>query len=390
MKQLVCLQIHNDYQISGGETKTAQLIANLLEKNGIKVIRYYKSNMEFADLKGKTSKIKQGMKSLYNVQTVKDINQILENNKIDFALVHNVVSVISNSAYKVLIKNNIPIIKYLQNYNLVCLNGALDNGTVCDKCQNNGLIGVKYKCYKESMLYSLIKFFIKKDMDIKILHKIKAFMPNSEFVMQEHVDRGIPKEKMHVMYNYVNIPFIGKQMKMGDYYLYFGRLSYEKGIMTTLKAFTKMRNKSLLVMGSGPLEKDVKKYIKDYNLQNVKYIGSYNGEKLLKIVADSKAVIVPSEWNEPLPRTILEAYSQGVPVIGSNKGGIPELISQGETGYVFQSGDINSLIEVVSQIELLDIKSYICMRKQCLDRLTKEYTEEAYFSRFMKCVEEII
>lgn len=389
MGQLVCLQIHNDYQITGGETKTAQLIGNLLEKNGVRVIRYYRSNTEYAGA-GAAAKIKSGLLSLYNPGTASDINQILDQNKVDFALVHNVVSVISNSAYKTLIKRKVPIIKYLQNYNLVCLNGALDCGEKCDQCQSNGMVGVRNGCYKGSRMYSFIKLLIKMDMDKNVVPHIKAFMPNSTFVMNEHVRRGIPEAKMHVMYNYVDIPRMDKGKGDHSRYVYFGRLSNEKGVMTLLKAFSRNRELLLTIMGAGPQEDEVVQFIRQNDLANVSFIGSKTGEELLKVVAGAKAVIVPSEWNEPLPRTILEAYSQGIPVIGSNKGGIPELINLGETGYVFKAGDVDSLYEAVSQIENLDNNSYEWMRANCLKRLEDEYTEKAYFLRFIKCVEEII
>lgn len=384
--KLVCLQIHNDYQIPGGETKTAHLIADLLEKNGVKVIRYYKTNMEYAGKNKLSDKIRTGLDSLNNKNTEKEIENILEQNKVDFALVHNVVSVISNAAYKVLIKRNIPIIKYLQNYNLVCLNGALDHGEVCEKCLNHNMLGVKCKCYKKSTAYSFVKYLIKRDMDKHILSHISAFMPNSEFVMNKHIERGIDAKKMHVMYNYVDIPKVEYEGSR-DYYLYFGRLSEEKGVMTTIGAFEKMPELKLVIMGSGSLSEQVEK--KAASVGNIEFIGSRQGREILEYVAKAKAVIVPSEWDEPLPRTILEAYSQGTPVIGTNRGGIPELIEE-NTGYIFEAGNIDSLIDAVQKTEDMDSISYQSMRAGCLALLNKNYTEKAYYERFMNCAREII
>ena len=386
-KQLVCLQIHNDYQISGGETKTAHLIANLLERKGIRVIRYYKTNMEYAGQKGLSAKLRNGLRALNNPDTAKELNRILDENQVDFALIHNVVSVISNSCYKVLIQRNIPIIKYLQNYNLVCLNGALDHDDLCKQCQKNNLIGVSNRCYKDSKLYSFIKYLIKKDMDRHILSHIAAFMPNSEFVMKKHVECGIDGSKMHVMYNYVDIPQIPCEDERREY-LYFGRLSNEKGIMTVMDAFAEMPEKKLVIMGSGNLEQEVRRRAEA--AANIEYIGSREGKELLDYVSHAKAVIVPSEWDEPLPRTILESYSQGTPVIGSNKGGIPELILEGQTGYTFEAGNVHLLRDAINKMEVMEYKSYMEIRQNCLKRLDTEYTEDAYFRRFMACVNSII
>ena len=386
-RQLVCLQIHNDYQIPGGETKTAHLIADLLERHGVRVIRYYKTNAEYEKVKGVFGKLRIGFHSLNNPNTTKEIEAILNQNRVDFALVHNVISVISNAAYKELIKRDIPIIKYLQNYNLVCLNGALDNGEYCKRCERNNIVGVKCGCYKGSKAYSFIKYLIKKDLDRNILQNIAAFMPNSRFVMNEHVRRGIDERKMHVMHNYVNIPEI-KYEGARDFFLYFGRLASEKGVLTTLSAFEKMQNIKLVVMGSGPLEKEVKQRVEKSN--NIEFIGSKEGQEILEYVARAKAVIVPSEWDEPLPRTILESYSQGTPVIGADRGGIPELIREKETGYIFESSNQESLLRTVQLFDNMGQKEYNIMRESCLSFLKEHYSEEAYFERFMTCVREIV
>ncbi len=121
---LTCLQVHNDYQKTGGETKTAICLGDFLEECGIKVIRYYKDNKSFEG-SSTLSKIRVGINSLYNFKTVKEINNLLSDQHIDFAIVHNVLPIISNSIYGVLIKKRIPVFKYVQNYNLICLNCSL-------------------------------------------------------------------------------------------------------------------------------------------------------------------------------------------------------------------------------------------------------------------------
>lgn len=388
-QQLVCLQIHNDYQIPGGETKTAHLIADLLEKNGVRVIQYYRTNMEYAGKSGVAGKLRAGLHALNNPETTRELNKILDQNHVDFALVHNVVSVISNNAYKVLIRRRIPIIKYLQNYNLICLNGSLDHSYACERCLKNNIVGVKHKCFKDSTVYSLIKYLIKRDMDNHIISHISAFMPNSEYVMKKHVEQGIDKKRMHVMYNYVNISKIAYEGER-EYYLYFGRLTGEKGVMTTMTAFSMLPNLRLIIMGSGTLEEEIKKRIAQENLMNIDFIGSREGAELLEVVTKAKAVIVPSEWDEPLPRTVLEAYSQGTPVVGADRGGIPELVSETETGFLFRAGNVDSLIKAVGKLEDLSENDYMHMRINCTNRLKEEYSEQAYFNRFMRCVEEII
>ena len=258
-QQLVCLQIHNDYQIPGGETKTAVGIANLLEKNNITVIRYYKDNKSFAQ-KGKINRIIVGIKSIYNKDTVEDIEKIIDKYHIDFALIHNVLPIISNSVYKVLYKYNIPVIKYIQNYNLVCLNGALDHGDKCEKCKKHSCrTGIKCKCYKNSFMYTLIRYMCKRQFDRNYLNQISAFMPNSNFVKNRHAEYGMKTDKMHVMYNYIECDTNEiSERNHNSYYLYFGRISKEKGIFTIVEAFKKLDNLQLVFMGMGEDESKLK------------------------------------------------------------------------------------------------------------------------------------
>lgn len=389
MYKLTCLQIHNDYQIPGGETKTVESIANLLEEYGVRVIRYYKSNKQFVG-GGVCKKVFVGVHSIYNKVSEREINQILDDCKIDFALIHNVMPIISNSVYKVLVKRHIPIIKYIQNYNLICLNGAINQGSACESCKKHLWIGVKRKCYKNNVIYSAVRYIVKENFDRNYLKHISAFMANSMFVKQTHVRYGLEASKIHVMYNYILNTNIEKIVDCyNSYYLYFGRISKEKGIFTVLSAFAEMNEVRLKIMGSGEQEEQVLEYIQGHALENVDYVGACSGEKLNSIIRNAKCVLVPSEWEEPLPRTILESYAEGIPVIGSDCGGIPEMIRIKETGMIFASGSVSELQKRVLYIEALDRSEYEKMRKNCSEEVAEKYTKEKYYERFMECVKEI-
>lgn len=389
-RKLVCLQIHNDYLIPGGETKTVTQIANLLEEFDIHVIRYYKTNRELEKC-GVFKKIIYGVKSLHNKSTVREVNKILDSIHVDFAVVHNTMPIISNSIYQVFLKKNIPVIKYLQNYNLVCLNGALDHGTCCIKCKKHLFNGVINKCYKNNFWFSFIRYVSKKKFDQNYLSHINAFMPNSVYVKEKHQEYGIDENKMYVMYNYIKEEDIyNPDNNSGKYYLYFGRISKEKGIFTVLRAFESLKGLKLTVMGSGELEEEMKKYIMDHDLKNVSYVGNQTGENLERILIDAKCVIVSSEWDEPLPRTIIESYAKGIPVIGTDKGGIPEMIVESKTGYIYKSGCTNELINAIMKIENMSLTEYKYMRKNCIQQINDFYTKEKYFARFLKCIESIM
>ncbi len=385
---MICLQVHNDYQIVGGETKTAQKIADLLEKNEIEVIRYYKSNRQFESA-GKIKKAMVGIRALYNRETVREIKALLKERRVDFALIHNTSPLISNSIYRILVKQRVPIIKYLQNYNLICLNGALDQGKICEACQKRAFRGVIKKCYKNSYIFSYIKLLMKWDMQKHYLNKVTAFMANSDYVRRQYIKAGVVQDKICVMYNYIeNICQTGQQGLERNSFLYFGRISREKGVFTVLKAFGELRHLQLRILGNGELVEELQDYIDSNRMDNVIYLGSKTGEELENEIYRAKWVIVSSEWDEPLPRTILEAYAKGTPVIGTDRGGIPEMIREGRTGFIYEGGNGDALIAALRQADTLSGDEYEQMRRHCQEEVEEQYTEERYMERFIGCLEK--
>ena len=382
-----CLQIHNDYLIPGGETESAKLIANAMEDDGIKVIKYYKSNTKL-DKSNVFDKVKYAINSIYNNNTKKEIEKIIENEKIDFALVHNVSPIISNSVYSTLNKNNIPIIKYIQNYNILCLNGSKNNEiNKCFNCINKcNFIGVINKCYKDNYIYTCIKYINKKIFDIFYKEKIYKYISISEFVKKEHL-YTLNESKVEVIYHFVNENKYNNNYK--KYYLFMGRLSEEKGINTLLESFKKLKELELVIIGDGPMREYVETFIKENELDNICYLGFKNGLEKEELIKSAYALIVPSEWDEPFGRIVIESNSYGTPVIASARGGLSELIIEGETGYTFNSNDLGSLIEKINIIENLDEYKYKEIRRKCFLNCKENFSQKAYITNFKECIRNL-
>lgn len=382
---VTCLQVHNDYLIPGGETKSVELIAKTLEDNGIRVVRYYKSNHDLKN--GIFSQVRAGICSFYNKNTIYEIEDILQKNKIDFALIHNISPIISNSIYTVLKKHGIKIIKYLQNYNLLCLNGALDQGKDCLQCKKNHLVGVKNKCYKSSKLFSFQKFICLRELERKYINNIDAFIAISQFVKEKHISYGILEDKIHVIYHFCEdiIPISGTQK---SYFLFMGRLSKEKGIYTLIETFKNKPNRDLYIMGTGPLEEEISSLIMADNIKNIKMLGFKQGEEKNIIIKEAKALIVPSEWDEPFGRIVIEAYQFGTPVIVSNRGGLPELVTK-ESGCNFRTANSKDLSKKIEYICSLNDEEYLEMRKNAKNMVYKEFSKNAYIRKINELLDII-
>lgn len=384
-----CLQIHNDYIIPGGETKSVNLIASQLEKSGIEVIRYYKDNKDI-NITTIASKIKFGMKSIYNKDTIKEIKQILDEEEIDFVLIHNISPMISNSIYSIVNRYNKPIYKYIQNYNLVCLNGSLECGELCISCNKNNLIGLKRKCYKNSFLYTMLKLISKKIFDIRYKNNIYKYIAISEFVKERHVNLGVEANKIKVIHHFVtnfNDKLKDNHRDKDKYFLYMGRLSKEKGINTLINAFEELVDKKLIIMGDGELKDTLEYKVKEKKISNIQFIGYKVGREKDEIISNAFATIIPSEWDEPFGRSVIESFQFGVPVIATDRGGLKELITNDINGYKFISGDKNDLINQILKLDNLSEYEYNIMRYNCLSDINLKFSPEAYINKFIELID---
>ena len=132
------------------------------------------------------------------------------------------------------------------------------------------------------------------------------------------------------------------------YVLFAGRLSREKGVMTLLEAAA-ARSLPLRIAGKGPVEDEARRFVAGEGLQNVMFEGYCSGERLEKLNQGAAAVVVCSECYENAPMSILEAYAYGKPVVGSNLGGVPELIQHEYTGYLFEAGNADDLADALER-----------------------------------------
>lgn len=161
------------------------------------------------------------------------------------------------------------------------------------------------------------------------------------------------------------------------YVLYFGRYTEEKGIRMLLKTAEEMPEIRFIFVGRGPLENELFKT----KLHNVVNLGFKSGIELTQLIAHAQFVVVPSKWYEPFGLSIIESMQLGTPVIGSNTGGIPELIKDGVNGLIFESGCKEELVEKIRLLwnspERIKMLSHNCIE-------TKIVSIEEYGERLIK------
>ncbi|ACN15630.1 putative lipopolysaccharide N-acetyl-glycoaminyltransferase [Desulforapulum autotrophicum HRM2] len=228
----------------------------------------------------------------------------------------------------------------LHDFKLICPNYiALRGDNFCLECEGHKfwkpLVLNCQNSHFKSLLLSLEAIFHQWKRSYEQVH---LFLAPSQF-MADQISRRIPTEKIRVLHNGIDLKLYQPQDDDNGYGLYFGRLSKEKGIETLLKAH-KINSSEipLKIVGTGPLEANLKN---DY--PDAEFLGYKTGDELTEIISSAAFVVVPSEWYENCSMVVLESMALGKPIIGSRIGGIPEQIEDGETGFLFEMGNIEEL-----------------------------------------------
>lgn len=229
------------------------------------------------------------------------------------------------------------------DYNLVCPNHMLnvpDTGENCEKCLGGDYFNcTRQKCihgsYARSLIGSAEAYYWKHNGVYKYIDSVICC---SSFMKTKMDTDPVFKGKTAVLHNFIE-KTEWKETEKKDYVLYFGRYSREKGIATLLEACRALPEIPFVFAGAGPLEQEISR------VKNVKNMGFMSGNTLETLIREAQFSVYPSEWYENCPFSVMESQSYGTPVLASDIGGIPELIRAGETGGLFEAGNVDDLKE---------------------------------------------
>jgi len=342
------LVVHNYYKIRGGEDAVFENESAELEKRGHKVIKYIRRNAEI-DKFNFIQKLLFFPRSIYNFKTVRDLKKILKNEQIDVAQIHNVFPLISPSIYRYLKKKGIKTVQTIHNYRFLCPNGLFfRNGEVCELCRGGYFSNaVKYKCYKDSKIFSLLYSAIIK-LNYKTFRRfIDGYIALTDFTKIKLIDSGFDEDKIYIKANGM-VDKCPAVLENKNYFLYVGRLSKEKGIDFLLKSFSNMKDKNLII--AGDYSKSTEYYEKYKDRPNINFFGFADEAQKQTLINESLAVIVPSICYDNYPIALVEAFRAGITVVGSSIGGIPFIIKDEENGLIFQPNNFKQFKEKIERV----------------------------------------
>lgn len=337
------LVVHNGYQKHGGEDVVVEAEERLLVARGHSVARYRRHNDELRT-RGPLGFMAAGIETVWSAASAREITALLAKEKPDVVHFHNTFPLISPGAYYACAEAGVPVVQTLHNYRLLCPGAYfLRDGRVCEECLGRSVPwpGVVHGCYRESRAATAaVATMLAVHRAMKTWReKVGVYIALSEFARKKFIEGGLPGERLVVKPNFVD-PDPGLKCVAGEYALYVGRLSVEKGLRVLLGAWGRLRGRiPLRIAGDGPLKEEIAAEIKTRGLLSVELLGRLAPSEIVSLMQGARFLVLPSVCYENFPLAVAEAFACGLPVIASRLGSMAEIVADGDTGLHVTPGD---------------------------------------------------
>lgn len=346
-----------------------------------------KLNIKISNVNFKKTSIKSifyPLKIIYSFESKRKIKKLIESFKPDIIHLNNFNFQITPSILYEIKKHNIPVIMTLHDFQLICPNHMLyieESNRICESCKGKKYFEcIRNKCLHNSKFKSFLAAF-----ESFLYHKLKVydkyidyFISPSLFLKKKFIEFGENESKIFVLHNFISTNSSVIATKE-NYVLYFGRLSIQKGFKTLIQTMKRLPDINFVVAGDGVLKDELS------GMNNVEYVGFKNGLDLQKLISEALFSIIPSECYDNCPMAVLESQVLGTPVIGSNIGGIPELIDNNVDGLLFEPGDVNDLTSKIMNLYSNRDRLFEFSRR-CVEK-AKNFSVEQYYNELIKIYE---
>jgi len=402
------LLLNKYFYLKGGPERHISKINKILEAKGHQTIpfsmqderneptpyaKYFVSKVDFNSSMSLRDKLRMIPRVIYFLEAKRKIEALIRKVKPDIAHLHNIAHQISPSVLHSLKKFDLPVIQTLHDYKLICPTyNMVARGRICERCKGHQYYqAVLRRCNKGSFSFSLlncVEMYLHKFLRI-YERNVDFFIAPSDFLRNKVIEFGINGGKIFHIPTFVDSREYSPQYNGDNYFVYFGRVSQEKGLSTLVEAMKTVRASKLLIIGEGELKNSLEGYTSQKSISDIKFLGHLSSERLKSVVRSSRFVVLPSEWYENCPASILEAFALGKPVIGSNIGGIPELIEDGVDGLLFEPGNSEELSEKIAYlISRPQLREQ--MGKNARKKVEEKYNPEVYYQSLMGIYQKLL
>ena len=347
--------------------------------------RHFVSDSSAEGSESALSKAARAARAIYSLEAARRMRAMIAASRPDVAHAHNIYHQLSPSVLVELQRAGIPTVLTLHDLKLACPAYKMyTRNEVCERCRGGALRNVvKNRCIKNSTAMSALVWLestLHKWLDI-YNKTVTQFVVPSRFFLAKFAEWGIDTSRFVHVPNSVDVDALIPRGEPGDAFLYLGRLVPEKGVDTLVRAAAQARV-PLRIVGTGP-EAPMLRQLADSVGADVTFCGYLSGSALHDAVCSARAVVIPSQWYENAPLSVMEASALAKPIIGADIGGIPELIRPDETGIVFRSGHIDSLVEALVRVERMPADALKRMGLAGREWMRAEFSPSAYRDRML-------
>lgn len=372
------LQLYNQYRsLFGGEETVVGQIAQLVECKGGEAKLLMRTSRGLDKSIG--GKVQAFFSGIYNPFAYRDIVRFLDSYRPDVTHVHNLYPLFSPSVLVALRRAGIPVVMTVHNHFHTCPTADhLHRDQVCEKCVG----GREYHCLLQNCRGNILES-VGYALRSATARKLRLFTDNvtivialNEFAKRRLVRAGFAKDRVVVLPNSVDIPPTPADPGRGICALFSGRMCPEKGVATLLEAASIASEIPLRLLGDGPTLEEHKAAAPPSSV----FVGRVPSDRVADSYRKARFLVVPSRWFEGCPLVILEAMAHGLPVIASRIGGLPELVDDGETGFLFEPGNPNDLADRMRAL-WHDTDRCRMMGAAGRQKAIQEYSKTVYWSR---------
>lgn len=385
MKVLVA---HTYYRQRGGEDGSFEVERRLLVDHGHEMVSFVRQN----DNLGAMTSVRAAAATIWNRAASHDLTEVLERERPDVVHFQNTFPLLSPAIYRAARAGGAAVVETLRNYRITCVNGLLyRDGRVCELCLGRrfAVHGVRYGCYRDDRAASAVV------ATMNLTHHlvgtwqdaVDRYIVLSDFA-RDKLRSVLPVDKLAVKPNFLH-PDPGPARGTGGYAIFVGRLSEEKGVRTLLRAWERLTDEvPLVIVGDGDLEDEVRTAA-DRSRGTVRFVGRLSTEEVLEQVGAASFLVFPSQWYEGMPRTIIEAFARGTPVIASRLGTPGDMVDDGVTGRLVEPGSVQDLTRAVQELAR-DREGLRGMRERARDAFVERYSADRNHDRLVEIYQQAI
>ncbi len=353
---------------------------------------FFVERFDYARREGLFRDIRKALSFVWNREAKSSFERLLDTVQPDVVHLHNIYHHLSSSILVPLRRRGIPCVQTLHDYKLACPNyKMLTENAVCERCKGGHYFeAVRHQCLGQGAAVNVLAAFEMGMTKITQAYErtVAAFICPSVFMADTMKAWGEPPSKLRVLPNAVAFPeTLGTHDQ--PFYLAAGRLSAEKGLETIIRAVAALPHIHLKIAGIGSEEGRLRALALQLEAKNIEWLGFLRKTELYEVRCRARALLVPSVWYENAPGSVLEAMADGLPVIASRIGGLPEMVEHGQTGFLAAAGDVADWQKVLQDMWDLPQAERMRMGEEARQRAQDRYSWERHMEGLFRIYREV-